>query len=601
MKSKTLIWFLMGLFICTTEISCVHEFSVTDYSFEFSAEVTYNEALDTHRLTLTRISGYEEGQYDISFSLDGESTLILEDMDGRQHEGSLSESFDGVSARTYTLSKASPGEHILVIDISTENYSQTLEINYLVEDFSFEFDCNILFDEETKTHSLEVTLEKGDAADRYTISYTIDNSEPRKTFQEEFSERLTKTFDIPAMEPGEHILNILITTDRHSQKVDIPFSMKDYSFQVKADIEYDSDNLSHILFLTLLKGSRDETYTIAYTVDGGHAVKLTDISGRELSASFTESFKDATVKSYDMSRAGKGKHTMKIVVSTKDFFQEMEVPYEIKAIPFSVHAEINTAESGGTKMLLSLKEGDTATTYDVKILYDGETYKGFDNVKVNFSNTPIKTLILPLLRPGKHNISLEVTDSYTTEGLTLNYSEPVRHPYVDITLKHNDSNGRHEAIIGDNPYGIELTLKTMLTLTGTSTYCTSTSEYYYYDITYKTKTKLLSDSSSSSKQYDDITVSLIDRDALAVKMTSSYEISNVMTYFPGEGDGECVGHDEWRKTGTERAYYAITTEELRIDITGEKVTGVTLRIKNNIGKMILNGKSNSSGTTSITL
>ena len=401
--------------------------------------------------------------------------------------------------------------------------------------------------------------------------------------------------------PGEHTVNIVISTNKHTQKVDIPFTVNDYSFEIKADIEYDSDKLSHSLFLTLMKGSREEIYTVSYTVDGGHSVKLTDARGRELGASFSENFKDATVRSYDMSRAGKGKHTMKIVVSTKDYFQELEIPYEIKAVPFSIHAEMNTQESAGTKIMLSLKEGDKSTTYNVKILYDGETYKGYDNAKVNFSSTPIKTLNLPLLRPGKHDVSIEVTDGYTTEAVSLNYSEPARHPYVDITLKHNDSNGRHEAVIGDNPYGIELTLKTMLTLTGTSTYCTSTFEYYDSDITYKTKTKLLSDSSTSSKQYDDITVSLIDRDALAVKMTSSYEMSNVMTYFPGQGDGECVGVDEWRCTGTERAYYVITKEELKIDISGEKVTGVTLRIKNEIGSMNLNGKSNSSGTTNVNL
>lgn len=581
--------------------SCVQELVVTDHSFEFTAEVTYDESEDLHRLTLTRVSGLEENEYDIAFTLDGQSGVSLTDMDGRVHEGSFSERFADVSARTYTISKMVPGEHTLSLDISTEEYRQQIGIVMVVEDFSFDFDTKVIFDENSKTHSLEVTLKDGSPADSYTIAFTIDNKEPRKTYQEEFSESLTRTYAMSELAPGEHTVNILISTKKHTQKVDIPFTVNDYSFEVKADIEYDSDNLSHILFLTLTKGSRDELYTVSYTVDGGHSVKLTDASGRELGASFSENFKDATVRSYDMSRAGKGKHTMKIIVSTKDHFQELEIPYEIQAIPFSIHAEMNTQESAGTKMMLSLKEGDKSTTYDVKILYDGETYKGYDNVKVNFSSTPMKTLNLPLLRPGKHDVSVEVTDGYTTENVILNYSEPVRHPYVDITLKHNDSNGRHEAVIGDNPYGIELTLKTMLTLTGTSTYCTSTFEYYDSDITYKTKTKLLSDSSTSSKQYDDITVSLIDRDALAVKMTSSYEMSNVMTYFPGQGDGECVGVDEWRCTGTERAYYVIKKEELKIDISGEKVTGVTLRIKNEIGSMTLNGKSNSSGTTNVNL
>ena len=765
--------------------SCVHEFAVVDNSFEFAAEVTYDDSADEHRLTLTRKSGAESNQYKIAFTLDGESTLSLTDMNGMTHEGSFKDTFDDVSAKTYTLSRVAPGEHTLKLDIMTEEYSQSLELKYTVEDFSFRFegqvsfnelerthtlhltlkegsesdrykitysidnedalshediftkdtprkydlplvkhgdhtlnlkvstskhsqelklpfntplerfhfDCkviydeekdvhslslelsegredkrykvvykvdsdseikaedlftvgtprlytlaeknpgehkvhveisndeyvqtvdlpytvleqtfrfasSILFDESTKTHSLRIELKEGRDNVPYTVSYTIDNQEPRNVFDEMFLDDKVRVYELPAKDPGLHTVNLKIATSKASQMTDVPYTVKDYSFKFKADIEYDSDNLSHILFLTLQSGSRDETYTVNYTVDGEHTVKLTNTSGKELPASFTESFKDVTVQSYDLSRAKIGNHTMKLDISTKDYSQVLEIPYEVKAWPFSVHSEIITTEGASTKMMLSLKSGDNAVTYNVSILYDGEAIKGYDNAKVNFSSTPIKTLTLPLLRPGKHNVTVKVTDGYTTQTNKMSYNEPVRHPYVDITLKHNDQNGRHEAVIGDNPYGVELTLKTFLTLTGKCTYCTSTYEYYYSDITYASKTKLMSDSSTSTKSYDDTTISLIDRDGLATKLTSSYEMSNVMTYFPGEGDGESVGHDTWQKTGTERAYYVITKEELKIEITGEKVSGVTIRVKNEIGAMTLNGKSNSSGTTNISL
>ena len=765
--------------------SCVHEFAVVDNSFEFAAEVTYDDSADEHRLTLTRKSGAESNQYKIAFTLDGEATLSLTDMNGMTHEGSFKDTFDDVSAKTYTLSRVAPGEHTLKLDIMTEEYSQSLELKYTVEDFSFRFegqvsfnelerthtlhltlkegsesdrykitysidnedalshediftkdtprkydlplvkhgdhtlnlkvstskhsqelklpfntplerfhfDCkviydeekdvhslslelsegradkrykivykvdtdseikaedlftvgtprlytlaeknpgehkvhveisndeyvqtvdlpytvleqtfrfasSILFDESTKTHSLRIELKEGRDNIPYTVSYTIDNQEPRNVFDEMFLDDKVRVYELPAKDPGLHTVNLKIATSKASQMTDVPYTVKDYSFKFKADIEYDSDNLSHILFLTLQSGSRDETYTVNYTVDGEHTVKLTNTSGKELPASFTESFKDVTVQSYDLSRAKIGNHTMKLDISTKDYSQVLEIPYEVKAWPFSVHSEIITTEGASTKMMLSLKSGDNAVTYNVSILYDGEAIKGYDNAKVNFSSTPIKTLTLPLLRPGKHDVTVKVTDGYTTQTNKMSYNEPVRHPYVDITLKHNDQNGRHEAVIGDNPYGVELTLKTFLTLTGKCTYCTSTYEYYYSDITYASKTKLMSDSSTSTKSYDDTTISLIDRDGLATKLTSSYEMSNVMTYFPGEGDGESVGHDTWQKTGTERAYYVITKEELKIDISGEKVSGVTIRVKNEIGAMTLNGKSNSSGTTNISL
>jgi hypothetical protein len=268
---------------------------VTDYSFEFSAQVTYNDDLDIHQLTLTRVSGLEENRYNIAFTLDGESTLTLEDMDGRKHDGCMTETFSDVSARTYSISRVTPGEHTLSLDISTEQYVQKLEIVYLVEDFSFIFDTKVLFDQKTKGHSLELTLKEGAAADTYTVSYTIDNQEPRKNYQETFTDEIVKTYPLAIQEPGEHTVNLVISTAKHSQEIDIPYMVNDYSFTVKAEIEYDSKSLSHELFLTLLSGSRDETYTVSYTVDGGHAVKLTDASGKQLGASFSESFKEVTV------------------------------------------------------------------------------------------------------------------------------------------------------------------------------------------------------------------------------------------------------------------------------------------------------------------
>ena len=577
--------------------SCVHEFAVTDNSFEFSAAITYDSQADEHRLTLTRKGGAEDNQYKIAFTLDGEANVSLTDMNGTTHEGSFTDTFTDVSAKTYVLSKVTPGEHTLSIDISTQEYSQSLAVTYLVEDFSFDFDTEVIFDEDSKTHSLEVTLKDGSPTDTYTIAFTIDNKEPRKTYQETFTDEVVKTYELSVQEPGEHTVNVQISTARHSQKEDLPYKVNDYSFKVQADIEYDSDNLSHLLFLTLLEGSRDETYTVSYTVDGGHTVKLIDESGKELGASFSESFKDATVKSYDLSRAEKGKHTMKMIVSTKDYSQVLEIPYAVDALPFSIHAEMDTGGSGSV-MMLTLKEGDTSTEYNASISIDGKTIA---SPKVNFSKNPIFKYILPTTRPGKHSVSVQLTDGYTVEKTSVSFSEPVRHPYLDIALKHNEANGKHYAEIGDNPYDLELKLVTSLTIKGKATVCTSTYEYYESDITYVTKSKTMSDSNTASGIYGGNAVTLIDRDALAAKMTSSYEMSNVMEYCCNPGDGENSDQIWWQSFKKERAYYHIVEETLKVDISGEKVSGVTLRVKNEIGAMTLNGKSNQSGTTNIAL
>ena len=596
MKNRLLLMMLIFLSVFSI-CSCVQELAVIDYSFEFAAEITYDSKADEHRLTLTRKSGAEDNQYKFAFTLDGEANVSLTDINGMTHEGSFKDSFSEVSAKTYTLSKTAPGEHTLSLDISTPEYSQSLAMTYLVEDFSFDFDTKVLFDEKSKEHSLEVTLKEGAPTDTYTITFTIDNQEPRKTYQETFTDSIVKTYQLSVQEPGEHTVNLEITTGKHSQKADLPYTVNDYSFQVKADIEYDRDNLSHILFLTLMRGARDEAYTVSYTVDGGHAVKLTDESGKQLGASFSESFKDATIRSYDLSRAEKGKHNMQLIVSTKDYSQTLEVPYAVDALPFAIHAEMDTSGSGSV-MMLTLKEGDIATDYNATIQIDGKTIA---SPKVNFSRNPIYRYTLPTVRPGKHDVSVQLTDTYTVEKESVSYNEPVRHPYIDITLKYNEISGKHIAEIGSNPYDISLKLVTALTIKGNARVCTSTYEYYETDITYVTKSKTMSDSNTASGIYGGNSVTLIDRDALAAKMTSSYEMSNVMEYCCNPGDGENSDQIWWQSFKKERAYYYIVEETLKIDITGEKVTGVTLRIKNNIGAMTLNGKSNSSGTTNINL
>ena len=597
MKTKLLYIIILSFLCLASATSCVNELAVVDNSFEFVADVTYDGGANQHRLTLTRKSGAPDNQYKIAFTLDGESTMTLTDANGMTIEGFFNESFDDVSTRTYTLSTIAPGEHTLDLEITTEEFSQSLAVTFVVEDFSFEFDTRVVFDQKSKTHSLEVTLKEGSPTDTYTIAFTVDNKEPRKTYQETFTDAVVKTYELQVQEPGEHTVNLQITTAKHSQKADLPYKVNDYSFKLQADIEYDSENLSHMLFLTLLEGSRDETYTVSYTVDGGHTVKLLDDTGKELGASFTEDFKDATVRSYDLSRAEKGKHTMKMIVSTDDFSQVLEIPYVVDALPFTIHAEMETSGSSSV-MMLTLKEGDAATEYNASIILDGKTIA---SPKVNFSKNPIFRYTLPTTRPGKHDVSVQLTDGYTVEKTSVSYSEPVRHPYIDITLKYNENSGKHIAEIGSNPYDISLKFVTSLTVKGQTTIAIY-DPGYWGETRYETKTKTMSDSNTASGIYGGNSVTLIDRDALVTKLTGSYELSDVVEYFydPGYG-GEDSGREWYEVTGIERAYYSLKEETLKIDISGEKVTGVTLRVKNQIGSMTLNGKQNSSGTTSIAL
>ena len=380
------------------------------------------------------------------------------------------------------------------------------------------------------------------------------------------------------------------------------FPVTDNSFEFAAQVVFDMEQNAHRLTLTKVSGCSQEEYTIAFSIDGEAQAGLTGKDGRVYDSPFTESFSQVFVRTYTLPQLPLGGHVLRLTVSTGYHRQELEVPFEVTSVPFSIHSEVSTLSAEGTALLLSLTDGDAAASYQVTVAVDGMAVDGMGPLEADFSSTPIMTLFLPLQRPGRHEVSVTVTDGLTTDSSVLPYTEPVRHPWLDIALRHDGQSGWHVAEVGDNPYGIALSLDTSLSITGRSTFCISTYEYYYTDITYSSKVKTMSDSHSSHDVHDVETVPLIDRDALAARMTASYETSNRMERFydPGVG-GEDSGREWWEKTGTERAYYSITREDLSVGISAEHVEGVTLRVTNRIGKMLLNGEQTASGETHMTL
>ena len=96
-------------------------------------------------------------------------------------------------------------------------------------------------------------------------------------------------------------------------------------------------------------------------------------------------------------------------------------------------------------------------------------------------------------------------------------------------------------------------------------------------------------------------VNLTDRDGIAKKITSQWETSYIWASHSTPGGGEDSGEDYSYISGSQPAFYHICKEVLAIDITGENVPGITLKVTNEIGKMTLNGNESTSGTTSITL
>ena len=73
--------------------SCIHEFPVTDYSFDFSGTVVYDAEADQHRLTLTCNKRSCEEFYNVAFHVDGENVITLTDTEGQTYNDWFKVSF----------------------------------------------------------------------------------------------------------------------------------------------------------------------------------------------------------------------------------------------------------------------------------------------------------------------------------------------------------------------------------------------------------------------------------------------------------------------------------------------------------------------------
>jgi hypothetical protein len=244
--------------------------------------------------------------------------------------------------------------------------------------------------------------------------------------------------------------------------------------------------------------------------------------------------------------------------------------------------------------MMSLADGDTKYTYTIAVSLDGEELFSED---IDFSLTPIASLDLPVtIRPEAHTLKLEVNDGMTNKEYAVSFTEPVRHPILPITLVHDEESGYHVAEIGPNPYSILVSISASLQIQGKSSYYPSDNEdaYFwghpYYKYLTETKSVNIHDSEGNK------TVEIIERDAIAEKITSKWEVSYIWGFSTDErGDFNSY------ITGTQPAFYQINTENFTIDFSAEALPGVALNITNNIGELTLNGQQSTSGTTKLPL
>ena len=375
------------------------------------------------------------------------------------------------------------------------------------------------------------------------------------------------------------------------------FPVTDHSFAFTGEVIYDTEADEHRLTLSCTKKSDDLEYNIVFHIDGENLTTLTDINGTTHKEWFSESFEESDSHTYVLSETPVGAHTVQMTISTEHFCQSLELSYEVTRQKYDIHSEVSTVGSECSTLLMSLADGDPKYIYTVSVKHCDEELVVKE---IDFSTTPIHSIELPgTIRPGSQSLTLSVTDGMTSKQYNVDFEEPIRHPEVPVTLSHDKTTGYHVAIIGYNPYAIRIDFSVFLQLNGESSFYHEEEDFWWRRPEYKYIIE--KDERTLSEAGSDCSVNLTDRDGIAKKITSQWETSYIWASHSTPGGGEDSGEDYSYISGSEPAFYHICKEVLAIDITGENVPGITLKVTNEIGKMTLNGKESTSGTTSITL
>ena len=371
----------------------------------------------------------------------------------------------------------------------------------------------------------------------------------------------------------------------------------DHSFEFSGVVVYDQDADQHRLTLTCNKPSGADEYNVAFLLDNESIITLTDVNGRTYQEFIKVSNKVSSTHTFQISEVPVGTHLLQLTISTDEFSQSLEIPYEVFRQKYDIHAEVSTIGAKNSTLMMSLADGDTKYIYDVTVSIDDET---IITQEIDFVQTPIASIDLPdTIRPHEHTLTLSVNDSMTDKEYTLKFTEPVRHPNLDIKLEHDSKSGYHVAIIGNNPYSVRVDFSVFLELKGESSFYHEEEDFWWRRPEHKYITE--KDERTLSENGSDCVVNLTDRDGIAKKITSQWETSYIWASHSTPGGGEDSGEDYSYISGSEPAFYHIYSEVLKINIGAESLPGVTLNITNDIGKMTLNGESNSSGTTKISL
>lgn len=246
-----------------------------------------------------------------------------------------------------------------------------------------------------------------------------------------------------------------------------PITVSDNSFAFKA--EHLLSGEENLVTFSLEKGCPEKEYALTYLIDSDASLMMTDDGGKPFESGSAMDFSGGPV-TLRLPVLKAGDHKASLRLATELYSQESVMAFTVTYEPFSLHAEVSTGQSAGTSTLfLTLAEGVADRDYEGTVSLDGERVKGLD-FKVNFKNTPILKLNLPMVRPGTHEVCVDLVHGDMQRSAAFKFTEPLRYPDLDVEISRSPSTGKTRIMVRSNPYSLSVAVRDSLVVRGRCDY-----------------------------------------------------------------------------------------------------------------------------------
>ena len=374
-----------------------------------------------------------------------------------------------------------------------------------------------------------------------------------------------------------------------------PIAVEDNSFTFSSRHYLSGEE--NLISLSLEKGCPQCDYTLDYVIDSDPSLLLSRQGGAELPSGSAVSFKDGPV-TLRLPALAEGEHKASFTLSTEDYSIGGELAFTVTFEPFALHAEVSAEQSAGTStLLLSLKEGVMDRDYSGTVSIDGEMQKGME-FNVNFSKTPILSMAMPLIRPGTHEVEVDLRYGDRTRSCTFSFSEPLRHPDLDVEVARSPSTGKTRIMFRSNPYSLSVAVRDSLAVRGRCDYHRANNREGYIDKF--TEWKDMCDVVELSRFVPE-TGRWYDLTATALLETTMTNCTIKNTKWVSEWIDAMDGIEQWWEVDDGYTNFVVVSSTHYLTVDFESLLGVRVNVTCPTETVVWNGEEIKEGSYSYTI